>query len=32
VLERSSAVDGANLGPVDECVAAVEGDDWLDGD
>jgi hypothetical protein len=31
-LERSSAVSGADPGRVDEGVAAVEGDSWLDGD
>jgi hypothetical protein len=31
-LERSGAVSSANPGPEDEGVAAVEGDDWLDGD
>jgi hypothetical protein len=31
-LEGSSAVSSAHLGPEDEGVAAVESDDWLDGD
>jgi hypothetical protein len=31
-LDVSSAVSGANPGPVDEGVAAVEGDSWLDED
>jgi hypothetical protein len=31
-LERSGAVSGANPGPEDEGVAAVDGDGWLDGD
>jgi hypothetical protein len=31
-LERSSAVSGAQPGPEDEGFAAVESDDWLDGD
>jgi hypothetical protein len=31
-LERSDTVSGANLGPEDEGVAAVEGDSWLDED
>jgi hypothetical protein len=31
-LERSSVVGGADLGPEDEGVAAVEGDGWLDAD
>jgi hypothetical protein len=31
-LERSGTVSGANLGPEDDGVAAVEGDGWLDGD
>jgi hypothetical protein len=31
-LERSNAVSGANPGPEDEGVAAVEGDGWLDAD
>jgi hypothetical protein len=31
-LERSGAVSGANPGPEDEGVAAVEGDSWLDED
>jgi hypothetical protein len=31
-LERSGTVSGANLGPEDEGVAAVEGDSWLDED
>jgi hypothetical protein len=32
VLEGSSAVSGADPGPEDEGVAAVEGDSWLDED
>jgi hypothetical protein len=31
-LERSGAVSGANPGPEDEGVVAVEGDSWLDED
>jgi hypothetical protein len=31
-LERSGAVSGANPGPKDEGVAAVEGDSRLDED
>jgi hypothetical protein len=31
-LERSSAVSGANPGPEDEGVTAVESDSWLDAD
>jgi hypothetical protein len=31
-LEGSGAVSGADLGPEDEGVAAVEGDSWLDED
>jgi hypothetical protein len=30
-LEGSSAVSGADPGPEDEGVTAVEGDIWLDG-
>jgi hypothetical protein len=30
-LERFGTVSSANLGPEDEGVAAVEGDEWLDG-
>jgi hypothetical protein len=30
--ERSSAVSGADPGPEDKRVAAVECDGWLDGD
>jgi hypothetical protein len=32
MLERSSAVSGADPGAEDEGVAAVEGDGWLDVD
>jgi hypothetical protein len=32
VLEGSSAVSSADLGPEDEGVAAVESDSWLDKD
>jgi hypothetical protein len=31
-LERVSAVSGADPGPEDESVAAVEGNSWLDED
>jgi hypothetical protein len=31
-LERSSNVSGADPGPEDEGVAAIEGDSWLDED
>jgi hypothetical protein len=31
-LEGSGTVSGADLGPEDEGVAAVEGDSWLDED
>jgi hypothetical protein len=31
-LEGSSAIGGADPGPEDEGVAAVEGDSWLDAD
>jgi hypothetical protein len=32
VLEGSVAVSSAHPRPEDECLAAVEGDDWLDED
>jgi hypothetical protein len=31
-LEGSGAAGSAHPGPEDESVAAVESDDWLDGD
>jgi hypothetical protein len=31
-LEGSGAVSSTHQGPEDEGVAAVESDDWLDGD
>jgi hypothetical protein len=31
-LQGSGAVSGSHPGPEDEGVAAVESDDWLDGD